>query len=157
MKLGIKIKQVQYYFKVYGFQKTIQKIISKIFDIKNKKKGKQSYQIWMQNNEPNQEELEKQKNTKFEINPKFSIVVPMYNTPILFFEELVDSLINQTYENWELCLADGSPEKNQELKSILNKDARIKYKFLKENKGISGNSNEALKLASRRLYCTFRS
>ena len=67
MKLGIKIKQVQYYFKVYGFQKTIQKIISKIFDIKNKKKGKQSYQIWMQNNEPNQEELEKQKNTKFEV------------------------------------------------------------------------------------------
>ena len=72
----------------------------------------------------------------------------MYNTPINFFEELVDCLIDQTYSNWELCLADGSPEQNKKLEPIIKKDKRIKYKFLNENKGIPGNTNEALKLAT---------
>ena len=102
------------------------------------------YQKWIEINEPNQEELEEQRNTKFKKNPKISIIIPMYNTP----KELVESLINQTYSNWELCLADGSPEKNEELKSIYEKDNRIKYKFLNENKGISGNTNEALTMAT---------
>lgn len=106
------------------------------------------YQIWINKNEPNEEELEKQKNTKFEINPKISIIIPMYNTPEKFFEELVDGLIEQTYPNWELCLADGSPEKNEKLEKIYKKDERIKYKFIGENKGISGNTNAALELAT---------
>lgn len=106
------------------------------------------YQMWIENNEPTEEELEKQKNTKFETNPKISIIIPMYNTPINFFEELVDSLIDQTYTNWELCLADGSPEKNEKLKNIYEKDERIKYKFIGENKGIAGNTNEALSLVT---------
>lgn len=106
------------------------------------------YQIWINKNEPNEEELEKQKNTKFEINPKISIIIPMYNTPEKFFEELIDGLIEQTYPNWELCLADGSPEKNEKLEKIYKKDERIKYKFIGENKGISGNTNAALELAT---------
>lgn len=106
------------------------------------------YQKWIELNEPTEEELENQRNTKFEKTPKISIIIPMYNTPVNFFKELVDSLIEQTYSNWELCLADGSPEKNEELKSIYEKDSRIKYKFLGENKGIAGNTNEALKLAT---------
>lgn len=106
------------------------------------------YQIWINKNEPNEEELEKQKNTKFDINPKISIIIPMYNTPEKFFEELIDGLIEQTYPNWELCLADGSPEKNEKLEKIYKKDERIKYKFIGENKGISGNTNTALELAT---------
>ncbi len=106
------------------------------------------YQIWINKNEPNEEELEKQKDTKFEINPKISIIIPMYNTPEKFFKELVDGLIEQTYPNWELCLADGSPEKNEKLEKIYKKDERIKYKFIGENKGISGNTNAALELAT---------
>ena len=106
------------------------------------------YQIWINKNEPNEEELEKQKNTKFEINPKISIIIPMYNTPEKFFEELIDGLIEQTYSNWELCLADGSPEKNEKLEKIYKKDKRIKYKFIGKNKGISGNTNAALELAT---------
>ena len=80
----------------------------------------------------------------------------MYQTPEKYLKELINSLIKQTYANWELCLADGSPEENLKLKAIIEKDKRIKYKFLNENKGISGNTNEALKLVTRRLYCTFR-
>lgn len=125
----------------------MQKFLEEI-KLKEYKEKEKKYQIWIQNNEPNAEELEKQTKTKFKINPKFSIVVPMYNTPLNFFEELVDCLIDQTYSNWELCLADGSPKKNEDLEPILKKDKRIKYKFLNENKGISGNTNEALKLAT---------
>lgn len=106
------------------------------------------YQKWIAVNEPTEEELEEQRTHKFEHNPQISIIIPMYNTPVKFFGELVESLINQTYTNWELCLADGSNEENPELKDIYSKDSRIKYKFIGENKGISGNTNEALALAT---------
>ena len=106
------------------------------------------YEVWMQFNDPTPEELEEQRNTKFEYNPKISILVPMYNTPVKFFAELVEYLINQTYPNWELCLADGSPEKNKEIEKICSKDERIKYNYTGKNLGISGNTNEALKMAT---------
>lgn len=106
------------------------------------------YQQWIENNEPDEEELQKQKNEKFENEPKISIVVPMYNTPKEFLKDLVNSLISQTYSNWELCLADGSNERNKELEEIYKKDSKIKYKFIGENKGISGNTNEAINLAT---------
>lgn len=142
------VKQVQYYFKAYGFRKTVIKICSKLHTLKHWQSDRQRYQTWILKNEPTKEQLEEQRKTKFKVQPKFSIVVPMYCTPVSFLEELVNCFIEQTYTNWELCLADGSPEENQDLKPILSKDSRIQYKFLKENKGISGNTNEALKLAS---------
>ena len=74
-----------------------------------------AYDEWMELNDPTEEELEKQRKTKFKISPKISILVPMYNTPLNFFEELVEYMINQTYTNWELCLEDGSPKKNEEI------------------------------------------
>lgn len=67
------------------------------------------YQEWIKYNEPTEKELLEQKKHKFKIRPKISLVVPMYNTKVNFFEELVDSLILQTYSNWELCLADRKP------------------------------------------------
>ena len=106
------------------------------------------YLKWIKQNEPDKNELEQQKNEKFEIMPKISIVVPVYNTPEKFFDELVKSLQNQTYSNWELCLADGSPESLEFMKKYPQKDERIKYKVIGENKGISGNTNEALTLAT---------
>ena len=109
---------------------------------------KTTYQKWIEANEPIEEDLQKQRETKFELNPKISILVPLFNTPVNFFEELVESLINQTYQNWELCLADGSETQNAELMKIIEKDERIKYKFIGENKNISGNTNECLSLAT---------
>ena len=79
---------------------------------------------------------------------KISVIVPMYNTKERYLRELIDSLIKQTYSNWELCLADGSDEKNEYVEKLITQDKRIKYKFLNENKGISENSNEAIKLAT---------
>ena len=106
------------------------------------------YQVWMQFNDPTEEELEQQRKTKFKLSPKISILVPMYNTPINFFEELVQYLIDQTYSNWELCLEDGSPEKNKEIEEISKRDERIKYNYTGKNLGIAGNTNEALKNAT---------
>lgn len=106
------------------------------------------YKKWIDENEPSKKELEEQRNTKFKIQPKISIVVPVYNTPQKFFEELVKSLQKQTYSNWELCLADGSPEPIVYMQEYPKKDNRIKYKIIGENKGISGNTNEALTLAT---------
>ena len=106
-----------------------------------------TYHKWIKQNEPSKQKLEKQKKEKFKINPKISIVVPLYNTPKKFFDELVESLKGQTYSNWELCLADGSPTPIEYIKDYL-KDGRIKYKIIGENKGISGNTNEAITLVT---------
>lgn len=106
------------------------------------------YMKWIKKNEPNSDELEQQRNYIFARQPKISIVVPVYQTPEIFFKELVESLKKQTYSNWELCLADGSPEPILYMQEYSKKDDRIKYKVIGENKGISGNTNEALLLAT---------
>ena len=128
------------------------KIRARVKNIYNKYFARNSeeeiYLKWIKNNEPSKKELEQQKNEKFKIKPKISIVVPVYNTPEKFFEELVQSLQNQTYSNWELCLADGSPNPLEYMLEYPKKDNRIKYKIIGENKGISGNTNEALTLAT---------
>lgn len=113
----------------------------------NKTPEQVKYEKWIKQNEPSNEELKKMRNTKFKIVPKISIIVPLYNTPEKFLDELVKSLQNQTYSNWELCMADGSPEPIVYINKYL-KDERIKYSIIGENKGISGNTNEALKLVT---------
>lgn len=127
-----------------GWKKTKKKMIERI------EKGDKvpPYEIWMKLNDPTKEELDEQRKTKFKLNPKISILVPMYNTPLNFFTELVQYLIDQTYSNWELCLEDGSPEKNEEIEKICKKDDRIKYNYTGKNLGIAGNTNEALKNAT---------
>lgn len=98
------------------------------------------------------EELERQKTEKFPREIKFSIVVPLYNTPENFLHEMIQSVIDQTYPNWELCMADGSDEKHTYVKRICQqytkKDKRILYKKLDKNLGISGNTNACIDMAS---------
>lgn len=134
-------------------KKIMLKIYKKIFKYTPQEKfdleENENYQKWIEKYEPKYDELEKQRETTFEYMPKISIVVPMYNTPEKYFKELLESITEQTYENWELCLADGSPEKAEYLEALIQPlEDKIKYKLLSENKGISGNSNEALKLAT---------
>lgn len=125
-------------------------LAKKIFGKQYKKYSheEREYMQWIKNNEPNKKQLKEQYKKKFEINPKISIVVPVYNTPENFFDELVESLKKQTYSNWELCLADGSPEPLKFIEKYCEEDKRIKYTIIGENKGISGNTNEALKIAT---------
>lgn len=101
---------------------------------------------------PGTEKIEIQKNAKFEREIIFSILVPLYNTPENFLTDMIDSVVNQTYGNWELCLADGSDQEHTYVgdvcKEYIKNDPRIKYKILDKNYGISGNTNECLTLAT---------
>lgn len=80
---------------------------------------------------------------------KISIVVPIYNTPDDFLKEMIESVIKQTYSNWQLCIADGGESiSNREIiENYLQKDSRIVYKKLGINGGIAYNTNEAIKLS----------
>ena len=148
MGLKNKFEKVTYYLKRYGVAATSKKVIKRAFHIKeDRKTNQEQYVIWMENNKLTDEMLDVQRKTKFKIEPKISIVVPMYNTEKLFFKELIDSLKNQTYKNWELCLADGSEVPNELLKDYMD-DGRIKYSFLNSNLGISENTNAAIKMAT---------
>ena len=149
MNIKNNLNKIKYYFRRYGFFETLKKVLKRLFHIKeNRKSNQEQYKIWMEKNNPSPDDLVNQKNCKFECTPKISVVVPMYNTPEMFFKELIDSLKNQTYSNWELCLADGSEAKNEELEKYYKDEKRIKYKFLNSNKGISENTNEAINLAT---------
>lgn len=149
MNIASNLEKVKYYIKRYGFFSTLKKVLKRVFRIKEDRKSNQDdYKAWMEKNNPKDEDLEKQRITKFNHEPKISIVVPMYNTNEIFFKELVESLKNQTYTNWELCLADGSPNQNKNLEKYYEKNEKIKYKFLNSNLGISENTNEAIKLAT---------
>ena len=143
------LEKVKYYLRRYGIIETLKKIFKRIFHItENRMSNQEQYEIWMKNNMLTEKDYEFQKNKKFEINPKISIAIPMYNTNEVFFEELINSIKEQTYSNWELCLADGSETENSNLKKLLENEPRIKYKFLNENKGIAENTNEAIKMAT---------
>ena len=100
-----------------------------------------------------------QENTKFSKNIKFSIIVPLYNTPKMFLLEMIQSCLQQTYSNWELCLADGSDEEHnyikKEVKKFQKNDARILYKKLEKNLGISENTNAALEMATGEYIALF--
>lgn len=85
-------------------------------------------------------------------NITFSIVVPLYNTQKDFLKEMIQSVINQTYGEWELCMADGSDPEHGYVGQICKKyaasDKRIKYKHLEKNGGISENTNAALEMVT---------
>lgn len=96
-------------------------------------------------------EIDRQKEEKFDHDVTFSVVVPLYNTPADFLRDLISSVFNQTYVNWELCLADGSDVAQEHIKRIvseLSDDSRIKYKSLGGNLGIALNTVAAYEMAS---------
>lgn len=101
---------------------------------------------------PTQEERERQERAVFERMPKISILVPLWNTPQDFLQEMIGSVQKQTYANWELCLADGSDGAHayvgEYCRKLAEKDPRIVYQKLAKNEGISGNTNQCYKLAT---------
>lgn len=102
---------------------------------------------------PTLEEAQRQRDTVFDQMVKISILVPVWNNQREFQTEMLDSVMNQTYQNWELCLADGSDAEHSYIEEICKEYAarangRIVYHKLEKNTGISGNTNECLKLAT---------
>ncbi|MCI8623084.1 MAG: glycosyltransferase [Provencibacterium sp.] len=97
-------------------------------------------------------ERKRQRNYPFPNRIRFSILAPLYNTPLLFLREMIESVQNQTYTEWELCLADGSDAQHGEVERICRqyakRDPRIRYRRLEKNRGIAGNTNACIEMAS---------
>ncbi len=124
---------------------------------------------------PSEETRKEQESMAFEKMPLISILVPLYNTPEKFLRDMIESVLAQTYGNWQLCLADGSDAEHigtvEAIVKEYQKDSRatrtntswntpgsgtdagaagfcrIKYQKLEKNEGISGNTNHCLELA----------
>lgn len=122
-----------------------EQIVAKRLDYKNV-----DYDVWIRRHQASQKELKRQRKHCFSYEPKISIAVPAYRTPTRFLQEMIRSVQAQTYDNWELCIADGSLDGSltEVLKKESEADARIRFQTLDDNYGISGNTNDALKLAT---------
>lgn len=109
-----------------------------------------AYQIWRKQTSPKKEELLAQRDTAFPVMPLYSVIVPLYKTPKSLFLEMVDSVLNQTYQKWELILVNSSPELSY-LKDLVNQycqlDRRVRSITLDSNMGISLNTNAGVEIA----------
>lgn len=116
------------------------------------------YNNWFNERKIKPREMQEQREITFSIAPKYSIVVPLYNTPLNLFSEMAGSVENQTYANWELILVNASPD-NAELTDFANaacaNNEKIKLVALQENLGISENTNKGIKVATGDFVCFF--
>ena len=107
------------------------------------------YGPWYEDYRVKPEELKQQKKRRWKQEICFSIAVPVYRTPETFLRQMIESVTGQSYGNWELCIANGSPD-DKKVRTVLEeyagRDPRIRVKNL-ENQGIAGNSNAALAMA----------
>lgn len=110
-----------------------------------------SYERWRRKYAVTRQELAAQREHHFAYEPKISILVPLYRTPEKFFREMISSVLQQTYANWELVLSDGSGE-DTPLQALLEeytrKDERIKAVQNHSRLRIADNTNAALWAAS---------
>ena len=129
---------------------SIKGIISKL---DYKKREHQAMRQFGTDSFPDEAKRKEERETVFPNMVKISILVPLYNTPRDFLTEMLDSVVTQTYENWELCLADGSDEAHGYVGEVCSEygkkyKGKIVYEKLVKNEGIAGNTNACLKLAT---------
>ena len=141
-----KIKKIDSYIKAYGIRKTVGLLYEKATH-----KDQKDYERWLERHKITETIREAQKETVFDKQPCFSIVVPLYKTQEKYLKELLESIKGQTYSNWELCLSDGSggdsPLK-EILKELEHSDSRIKVISSKESLQIAENTNAAIDIAT---------
>lgn len=121
--------------------------------IRNKTRQKSLMESYGTGSFPDAAQRKKEEETIFPYMPKISILVPLWNNKREFQIQMLDCVMNQTYPNWELCLADGSDEEHSYIGELCREYAakangRIVYKHLDHNGGISYNTNECYKLAT---------
>lgn len=127
--------------------------------VKHRRRNINDYKQYMKEHALSEAEKEEQRNTKFSKKVTFSIIVPLYNTPEQYLREMIQSVLDQTYGDWELCMADGSDSEHPGVESVCAeytaRDSRIHYKKLDKNYGISGNTNECMKMATGNYISLF--
>ncbi len=109
------------------------------------------YQIWLREHSLSPATIAEMRNRSASLpyRPLVSVVTPVYNTDARWLRACIESVKNQAYPNWQLCLADDASTK-AETRDVLREyagDSRIKIKMLAANRGIAAASNEALTLA----------
>jgi GT2 family glycosyltransferase len=111
-----------------------------------------SYNDWFYSRQrPTRRELELQRRASFDIEPVFSIIVPLFKTPISFFYDMVGSVVAQTYGKWELLLVNASPEDaelGEAVRQVCAADKRIKSILLDGNYGITLNTRAGMEAAT---------
>lgn len=136
------------YLKSYGVKAFAGKVINKFYA---RAQRPMEYSEWLPKHLPSETVLKKQQKKQFAYMPKISFVVPLYKTNLKYLDELIQSVKKQSYENWELCLSDGSGE-NSPLTKVLEKyvreDKRIKVVSNEKQLHISENTNAALEIAT---------
>lgn len=129
------------YVNHYGFFGITKKVLEKASEVGNYSKNRPHYAA-------TKEELERQRNATFPVMPRISIIIPAYNPEKEAFRLTLESVKNQTYSNWQLCISDGGTQKTESIvNEVFGSDERVSYVSLSENLGISGNTNEAIRIA----------
>lgn len=119
-----------------------------------------NYQKWLNKNYPTKAILDKMTEIVdlFTYKPIISLIMPVFNTPELYLREAIESVFNQVYPYWELCIADDASSSDrirQILEEYSTKDTRIKVVFRPENGHISRCSNSALEIATGEFVALF--
>ncbi|HDV4121989.1 glycosyltransferase family 2 protein [Enterococcus faecalis] len=144
-RLWIKAKKGFKYMAKNGISHTIQR--AKIEKLRNQA----SYPNWLARNEVLDIEAMTQEIATFHYQPKISIVMPVYNVEEKWLRLCIDSILNQVYTNWELCMADDAST-DPNVKKILTEyqqlDERIRVVFREQNGHISEATNSALAIAT---------
>ena len=134
------------YFSRNGLKNTIRKIK---FELKYK--NQENYDFWIDVHEDYDKKAIIEEIKAFTYKPKVSIVMPVYNVEEQWLRACVESVRNQYYENWELCIADDNSSEAH-IKPLLEEfkmlDSRIKVVYREENGHISEASNSALAIAT---------
>lgn len=132
------------YLRTHGVKALAQKAFRKVATVKQRPVD---YQKWLPKHLPGSAELQRQRKTEFALQPKISLVVPLYKTNQEYLRQLIASVQSQTYGNWELCLSDGSGAESplrEALEQYRQGDGRIRVISSPEPLQISQNTNRAI-------------
>ncbi len=146
------------YFQKHGLRALFKKSVHKIQNIQDD----YDYNEWYKKVRITDEELAKQRESAadFAMQPTFSIVIPVYATPEKFLRRMLDSIREQTYPTFEVCLVDATPyakiqhdpaqgrTPQEVLAEYAAADSRFRYETLAENLGIAENTNAAIRMAT---------
>ena len=144
-KLLHKLYRVKEYYSKYGAKRFTRHVFSKLFHL-----DEMNYGRLRKTKQLSSKEIERQRAEVFAQMPLISILVPLYCTPSEYLKALIESMQQQTYANWELCLSDGSGLGKMDcsyIEECMKRDERIKLAKSDKPLAIAENTNQALKLA----------
>ncbi len=143
------------YLREHGLRALFHKAVHKVKGIQED----YDYNEWYKKTCTTDEQLSEQRKTKFAVEPTFAIVIPAFKTPEKFLRRMLQSIEEQTYGKFEVCVADATPYDGlkwmpsdgkmprEVLEEFSRKDPRFRFTVLEQNLGISDNTNAAIRMA----------